>query len=362
VWNLDVVGDMNMTGILRQGGDAVVRVFGSNTALGKSTLSLNPVGNANTATGSYALFAATSGSDNTATGSEALRSNTDGNFNTAIGSQALASNTSGFLNTATGARALAFITTGSGNTATGWSALLSNLGNDNTATGVNALSNNTDGSFNTATGRASLFHNTTGSRNTALGNSAGYYMTGNDNIAIGYNTGTSNTSGSNNIYIANDGAEESNTIRIGGSHTSFFAAGVRGAAGAGGVAVLIDPNGHMYTTSSSRRFKEDIHDMGDASNGLMRLRPVTFRYKQPLDDGTKPLEYGLIAEEVEKVYPDLVAYAADGQIQTVKYHLLAVMLLNEIQRQQSELRALEQQNRDLQQRLAAVEAALAERR
>jgi len=122
---------------------------------------------------------------------------------------------------------------------------------------------------------------------------------------------------------------------------------------------VIDSNGQLGTVSSSRRFKDDIQDMGDTSRDLMRLRPVTFRYKKPFADGSKPIQYGLIAEEVAEVYPDLVAHSADGQIETVKYQVLDSMLLNEVQRQQAEIRGLEQQNQDLQRRLARLEAALA---
>ena len=121
--------------------------------------------------------------------------------------------------------------------------------------------------------------------------------------------------------------------------------------------MLIGFNGQLGTSSSSRRYKEDIHDMGDASRGLLRLRPVTFRYRKAFDDGSKPIQYGLIAEEVAEVYPDLVAHSADGQIETVKYQLLDVMLLNEVQRQQAEIQALKQQNQDLRRRLERLEAA-----
>ena len=137
------------------------------------------------------------------------------------------------------------------------------------------------------------------------------------------------------------------------SSSGIFMPAVRGATTGqnNAVAVVIDSNGQLGTISSSRRFKEDIHDMGDASRGLMRLRPVTFRYKKPFDDGSKPIQYGLIAEEVAEVYPDLVARSADGQIETVKYQVLDSMLLNEVQRQQAEIR-------ELRERLAKLEAAL----
>jgi hypothetical protein len=131
---------------------------------------------------------------------------------------------------------------------------------------------------------------------------------------------------------------------------------------------MIDQNGQLGTKSSSIRFKEDVHDMAAASDGLMRLRPVTYRYKQPYADGSKPIDYGLIAEEVAEVYPDLVVKDADGQIQTVQYQKLTPMLLNEVQK---EHKLLEQQAETIQQlksqlaalpllekRLAVLEAAL----
>jgi hypothetical protein len=151
------------------------------------------------------------------------------------------------------------------------------------------------------------------------------------------------------------------------THTSFFAAGIRAVTTTNNdaIPVMIDSSGQLGTVSSSRRFKEDIEDMGAASHDLMRLRPVTFRYKQPFADGSKPIQYGLIAEEVAEVYPDLVAHSADGQIETVKYQVLDSMLLNEIQRQQAEMgdqkdqiRRLEQRNQSLEERLAKLEAAL----
>jgi hypothetical protein len=144
-------------------------------------------------------------------------------------------------------------------------------------------------------------------------------------------------------------------------------AGARGVATGqnNAVPVLIDSNGQLGTISSSRRFKEDIRAMGDASEGLMRLRPVTFRYKKPFDDGSKPIQYGLIAEEVAEVYPDLVAHSADGQIETVKYQLLDPMLLNEVQReqkemqrQQSEAQLQQAKIRDLEERVKTLQVQI----
>jgi hypothetical protein len=185
-----------------------------------------------------------------------------------------------------------------------------------------------------------------------------------------------------NIHIGTVGASADNgMIRIGGNtslgdsaaQTSFFVAGVAGAT-VSGVPVLINTTtGQLGVASSSRRYKEDIQDMGDASSGLMRLRPVTFRYQKPFADGSKPMQYGLIAEEVAEVYPDLVAHSADGQIETVKYQVLDSMLLNEVQRQQNEIGSQQehihrledelsnerQQNHALQERLSRLEATMA---
>jgi len=220
----------------------------------------------------------------------------------------------------------------------------------------------------------SLQLNTVGGGNTAVGASAlPNNSTGNNNIAIGQDTASGvSGSDSNNIHIGTIGASaDASTIRIGGGtsgiadaavQSAFFAAGVRGVTTGlhNALSVVIDSNGQLGTISSSRRFKEDIDDMGDASRGLMRLRPVTFRYKKPFADGSKPIQYGLIAEEVAEVYPDLVAGSADGQIETVKYQVLPVMLLNEVQRQQAQsdaqaarIQTLEQQVQEQRRELDA---------
>jgi hypothetical protein len=345
---------------------------GYNTAVGTQAL-YNNTASGNTASGYQALYANTNGGNNTASGAFALYSNVggtspQGSFNTASGANALYSNTTGSENTATGDAALYSNTTGSNNLADGYEALLGNtLGNDNTATGVQALYSNTgegnyQGGYNTASGYQALYSNTQGGYNTAMGVQALYKT--NDNAGIGgilntgygYQAGYNITSGQANIAIggmaANNvsGGNNNNIESFSSSfcssgfgfapQTSFFVAGVRGVTTGqnNAVDVVIDSNGQLGTVSSSRRFKEDIHDMGDASYGLMRLRPVTFRYKKPFDDGSKPIQYGLIAEEVAEVYPDLVARSADGQIETVKYQLLDPMLLNEVQRQHGEIR------------------------
>ena len=216
-----------------------------------------------------------------------------------------------------------------------------------TATGYDALDHNNGGNNNTAVGAGALPQNTMGSNNIAIGASAASNTT-ND--------------GSNNIDIGSiGGLSDSGAIRIGElfTQTSFFVAGVRGVTTGSNnaVPVLVDSHGQLGTVSSSRRFKEDIEDMGEASQDLMRLRPVTFRYKQPFADGSKPIQYGLIAEEVAEVYPDLVAHSADGKIETVKYQVLDSMLLNEVQRQQAEISSLQQQINELKTALASVSGA-----
>jgi hypothetical protein len=304
---LDVAGDINLSGKLFHSGVPILSV---------------PSGSLNIALGEGAMANNAGGVNNTAIGGLALNSNTTGDNNQAIGVGALRVNTAGF---------------------------------NNTAVGLNALANNTMGNANTAFGDSALFNNTTGLNNIAIGPLAANHVSG---------------SNSNNIHIGTEGAStDSRTIRIGGNtsfgdpatQTSFFVSGVRGVTTANNdaVPVIIDSAGQLGTVSSSRRFKEDIQDMGDVSSGLMRLRPVTFRYQKPFADGSKPIQYGLIAEEVAEVYPDLVGHSADGQIETVKYQVLNSMLLNEAQRQEKEIHTLEQQLAQEQQRNIALEERLA---
>ncbi len=207
--------------------------------------------------------------------------------------------------------------------------------------GTSALTALTQGAANTAVGYYSGSAISTGQENTAIGWEALQLNTdGNQNTALGFAAGSLLTSGSNNVYVGNPGvASENDTIRIGSGsggitpqHTRFFVAAVRGVTTGvpNGVPVLIDSNGQLGTATSSIRFKEDVRDMGDESAKLMRLRPVTFRYKAHGPDG--PKQYGLIAEEVNEVLPELVARGKDGEIETVLYHELPALLLNEIQR------------------------------
>jgi hypothetical protein len=333
---------------------AIGNPFYGNLALGAGALASN--------TPAIALFGSV-GVYNTAVGNAALRSNTTGFNNTATGANALFNNITGIGNTASGAFALETNTAGAYNTATGYDTLASNFGSNNTATGAEALSHNTTGNYNTAYGggvtpssgvSGALWNNTTGSNNIAIGFGAAYNVSGGN---------------SNNIHIGSQGsANDDATIRIGGNaalgdsvaQRRFFASGIRGITTGNNdaIPVVIDSNGQLGTISSSIRLKEDVHDMDTASTDLMRLRPVTFRYQKPFADGSKPIQYGLIAEEVAEVYPGLVALSADGQIETVKYQVLDSMLLNELQKEHHQVQQQAETIRSLEARLAALEKAV----
>jgi hypothetical protein len=282
----------------------------NNAALGGGVLQANTTGTANTGAGQSALFNNTTGYDNTANGTSALYSNVDGYDNAAIGRSALFNNTAGFNNAAIGAFALQSNTMGAYNTALGYSALQSGAGI----------------AYNTAVGSFAL-SNTSGFHNVALGDSAGLLL----------------TTGDDNVDIANHGvAGESGTTRIGNFQSRVFIAGIRGRTTGvqDAVAVYIDSAGQLGTVSSSRRFKFDINAMDAATDGLMQLRPVTFRYLAHGADA--PLQYGLIAEELAEVYPELVTRVGDGKIDSIMYQFLAPMLLNEVQKQHRKIE--EQQN------------------
>ncbi|MBA3543804.1 MAG: tail fiber domain-containing protein [Chthoniobacterales bacterium] len=305
----------------------------NNTAVGVAALSSNTIGSQNTATGLGALNSNTTGNQNTATGTSALLFNTIGNYNTASGWLALFSNTTGNNNTANGVSALDSNTTGSNNTASGYFALYANTtGINNAANGVSALTANTTGNYNAADGQGSLSANTTGSNNTAVGqNALKANTTGKSNIAIGSNAGLNLTTGSNNIDIFDKGvAAEANTIRLGkqGTQKTTFIAGISGATVAGGVGVIVDTNGHLGTITSSARYKDEIRPMDKASEAILALKPVTFHYKAELDPKAIP-QFGLVAEQVEKVNPDLVARDDQGRPYTVRYEAVNAMLLNE---------------------------------
>ncbi|MCX6382304.1 MAG: tail fiber domain-containing protein [Armatimonadetes bacterium] len=309
-----------------------------NNAMGYEALYFNTTGGYNNAVGYQSLYNNTTGNYNTANGYIALFANTTGKYNVATGAYALQANTTGNQNTAQGSISLYSNTTGSYNSANGHEALYSNTtGIANSANGYQSLYFNTTGSNNTANGYQSLYSITTGAENTAHGNNALYSATtGKGNIALGFQSGYNITTGSNNITIGNLGAATDNgTIRIGtvGVQTSTLIAGINGVTSSAGVAVYINANGQLGTITSSRRFKSDIKTMGSVSDKLLQLRPVTFRYKSTDENGRHPLQYGLIAEEVAKVFPDLVQYDKQGRPFTVYYHLLTPMLLNELQKE-----------------------------
>ncbi len=290
--------------------------------------------NQNTAEGHDALRDLTTGSDNTAIGFEALASNSSGDSNTAAGSGALTSNTTGLENTAIGFQAMESNTSGFDNVATGRLALWRNTtGFYNTADGIVALADNTTGHNNTATGGAALVSNTTGFENTADGfNALDGNTTGHANLALGFLAGSNLVDGNNNIYVGNAGGgpHESNKIRIGqnGTHRHTFIAGISGVTVPNGVTVIIDGKGQLGTVTSSDRYKDEIKPMDKASEAILQLKPVTFRYKAEIDPDKIP-QFGLVAEDVEKVNPDLVVKDAEGKVYTVRYEAVNAMLLNE---------------------------------
>jgi Chaperone of endosialidase len=313
-----------------------------NTAIGYSALLGNASGNFNTATGTNALLN-NNASDNTATGTNALFSNTTGSANTANGTNALKANTIGNRNTATGQSTLLTNGSGVGNTATGFQALVSNtVGSNNTANAVNTLKKNTTGNNNMASGVQALFNNTTGS----------------SNIALGFNAGFNLTTGNNNIDIGNTGvAGDANIIRLGtvGTQTATFIGGIRGTstANANAVPVVIDSAGQLGTVSSSRRFKDAIKPMDNSSEAILGLKPVTFHYKT---DKQNTPQFGLIAEEVAKVNPDLVVRDDDGEIYTVRYEAVNAMLLNEFLKEHQKV---EEQGETIAQMKKQIEALTA---
>ena len=171
----------------------------------------------------------------------------------------------------------------------------------------------------------------------------------------GSDAGANQTTGSNNIYIANGGvAAESGQIRIGNTtaHTQATIAGIHGNTSSGGTTVFVNASGTLGTTTSSARFKRDVKDMGVASELLMALRPVTFRYREEVVEDAEVRQYGLIAEEVEAVAPGLVSYDGEGQPYSVRYDVLPSLLLNEMQKQQ---RVSEEQHRRDEEQAGVIE-------
>jgi hypothetical protein len=206
---------------------------------------------------------------------------------------------------------------------------------------------------------------TTNAVSTAINAAIGFQAltmntTGRDNIALGFSAGADLTTGYNNIDIGNRGfAGEANTTRIGRveTQTATFIAGISGATVPTGVAVIVDSNGHLGTTTSSARFKEAIQRMDKASESILALKPVTFRYKQEIDPAGIP-QFGLVAEEVEKVDPDLVARDEQGTPYTVRYEAVNAMLLNEFLKEHRKVEQLEKQVEALTVGLQKVSAQL----
>jgi hypothetical protein len=302
-----------------------------NTAVGSQALANHTTSSSNVAIGTQALFSSQSGGANVAVGYQALYRNISGNSNTGIGTGALYTNQASN-NTAIGWAAATLNTSGNSNTAVGYSTLYVNQGSNNCAFGAYAVGANVfnSGSNNTAVGAYAL-EDIPGSNNTAIGFQAGQFIgSGDNNILIGVNAGQFVT-GSNNIEIGAMGNQsDEGHIRIGkkGTQTVVHIAGIAGSTVASGVAVLTDNLGHLGTVTSSARFKENIQPMDKASEAILSLKPVTFRYKKELDPEAIP-QFGLVAEDVEKVNPELVACDEQGKPYTVRYEAVNAMLLNE---------------------------------
>ncbi len=349
-----------------------------NTAVGYHALSSNTEGSINTAVGSEALTGNTTGYQNSAVGWWALKSNTTGNLNTALGDSALKTNTTGTDNTALGVAALAANTTGSFNIAIGSSVLGNTTGGENIAMGINAMIATNTGNENIALGSFALNTNSTGSNNIAIGtNASGNNDVGSNNvgigyqslfgvagkasrnIALGYQAGMSLGRGSNNICIGDVGvSEDENTTRIGNVRTAnTYIAGINGVTVAGGVGVVIDQSGHLGTVTSSVRYKEEVKPMDKASEAILSLQPVTFRYKHDLDPDGIP-QFGLVAEQVEKVNPDLVARDKEGKAYTVRYEAVNAMLLNEFIKEHRKVEEQAAINQRQEATIARLEAAL----
>jgi hypothetical protein len=331
---------------------------GENTAEGSNALFSLTTGTHNTANGFQALFSNTAGTANTASGHNALTRNTTGIQNTGIGGGVLASNTTGSNNTANGSDALTSNTTGIYNTAVGFFSLRTNaIGTLNTGVGAGALLVNT-ANANTAIGAAALLVNTAGQQNTAIGTSAlGSNTTGNSNVALGQLAGVNSTTGSNNVYIG------TGMSGVAGESNACYIASIFGQTSVNGIPVLINSDNKLGTTTSSRRFKDDIRPMNKASEAILALKPVTFHYKKEIDPSGIS-QFGLVAEDVEKVDPDLVVRDKEGKSYSVRYDQVNAMLLNEFLKEhrkaQEQEAAITQLKKDLDATVAQLTARLDE--
>jgi trimeric autotransporter adhesin len=402
-------------------GTLVLNNADSNTAVGTGALLLNTTGTQNTANGALALVHNTTGNQNTATGSEALSSNSEGLRNTANGFVALGGNTTGSDNTAVGSQALVVNTEGDRNTAVGGQALFFNsTGNDNTAVGDRALFNNDSFGANTAVGAQALFGNNERQRkhgqwvssalqqqhwvgehgdggckpscltiravltqplaimryiitrrgedntaigydalfdNTATGNTAvgenalGANTSGVDNTAIGKFAGSNATTGNNNVYIG------AGIIGVSGENHVCYIASIFGQTSANGIPVLINSNSKLGTSTSSKRFKEEIKPMNKDSEALFALKPVSFRYKKEIDPAGIS-QFGLVAEEVEKVNAALVVRDKDGKPYSVRYDQVNAMLLNEFLKEHATVQELKKEIATLKAGLQKVSAQI----
>jgi len=349
-----------------------------NTAVGSDSLFENSTGSSNTAIGFVAMQWNSVGYNNTAAGAFALTNNLSGHENVAVGTEALSANEDGARNTGIGASALWNSSSATDNTGVGYQVLYRNFGNNNTATGSGALYSNTNGASNTGDGLNSLYANTTGYHNSAVGatsmlaNSSGFSnsslgfaalganTTGSENIAVGAYAGYLVTTGSNNIHIGSRGMAGDNAhIRIGtpGTHSATYIAGISGTH-VTGAPVYVTSSGQLGVLASSERYKTGIAAMSGSTEKLQQLRPVTFHLKT---DPRGPVQYGLIAEEVARVYPELVIRNDAGRIEGVRYDELAPMLLNELQQEHQRLESVQGQLADLTARLAELERVKAQR-
>jgi hypothetical protein len=317
-------------GIIMKDSNRFIHNFGTNNTfmgINAGNFTTSGTGN-NTGIGTNALTANTTGIQNTAVGTNALNANTIGTDNVAIGSAALTASITASFNSAVGSGAMQNTT----------------IGINNLAVGYHALFTNNIGAQNTAVGSNALVVNTTGANNTALGyNALPVVTTGSTNIAIGSGAGGTLTTGSGNIYInANAGSTtEANTIRIGTSQTTCYIQGIVGVNVGTSAAVRVNnATGQLGTINSSIRFKHDVKDMDDASKNVLDLRPVTFAYN---DDPSEMIQYGLIAEEVNETFPNLVVRDRENLPLTVQYEVLPILLLNEMKKQQTTINDLANQ-------------------
>ena len=314
------------------------------TAEGCNALNFLTTGAGNSGLGWYALFSDSTGSFNTGVGGGALTLN-NADSNTAVGAAALLLNTSGGENVAVGTDALVFNSIASDNNAVGAFALFNNdssgngSANFNNAHGRNALQANVDGTQNNAMGDDAMFNNTLGSFNTAVGDDAlDGCVDGSSNVAVGDEAGTDVVSGSNIICIGagvlggGPFADLDNTCYIGSIHDEPVS-------DAGSAqAVYVDVNNVLGFLPSSQRFKHDIKPMDNASEAILKLKPVTYKYNS---DKAGKTQYGLIAEEVAKVAPELVFRDKNGDIETVRFEQVGSMLLNEFLKEHKKVEELQ---------------------